>query len=481
MPLAIKARGVFRRSLGKLLFRVPPARRYLAEKSDISQRFAILKREYDMIVRERNWLSGSKREPRLDASSQLIKAVNSGDDLSCVSVHQFAEDVETLLQSPDSDRIGVHREIGKALFARSTDLYSGKGLPHYLVRYTYPPVISIALNSHCNAACFFCRDADYKGTSIEFSEIRKLESAIRNARVIDLTGWGEPFLYPRLQEIVEYILSVNSDTPHLVQFTTNGTLLSKRWGEMLSGKLHRLVISMNAATPDTYAVQMLYKNKHFTLERTIENIREFMGELTPLDRGRILLHMVANTGNFREISSLMVLAKELGVSTVNVGNYICADAEHMSKTLWHVKEEYNAEVARARKLSTEIGVGIHARTFFSDEKKLMGAESCTAPFEQFFIEMQGTTAPCCFMGKERMGNVYEEGFEAVWFSDLMNKLRAERFLPPCKVCTIFTPFDSKPAHVSAFLLTKDEEVVTTGGPQYGGRANREKGSLIHLD
>ncbi len=78
---------------------------------------------------------------------------------------------------------------------------------------------------------------------------------------------------------------------------------------------------------------MIYKNKRFTLERTIESIREFMDVLTPLDRSRILLHMVANTGNFKEISPLMVLAKELDTPFVNVGDYIRADVEHMSKTL----------------------------------------------------------------------------------------------------------------------------------------------------
>jgi hypothetical protein len=53
-----------------------------------------------------------------------------------------------------------------------------------------------------------------------------------------------------------------------------------------------------------------------------------------------------------------------------------------------------------------------------------------------------------------MGNVYQDGFEAVWFSDLMNKLREKRFLPPCQVCVVFTPFDKETAHISATLLTK---------------------------
>jgi MoaA/NifB/PqqE/SkfB family radical SAM enzyme len=248
-------------------------------------------------------------------------------------------------------------------------------------------------------------------------------------------------------------MSVNTDTPHLIQFTSNGTLLSREWGKVLAGRIGRLVISMNAATPETYTEQMAYKNERFTLQRTVDSIREFMGEITDTDRSRIVLHMVANTGNFHEISGMIEIAKDLGISAVNIGNFICAQKYHLDKTLWNVKTEYNAEIARARELSGELGISLHARTFFTAEKELKGAETCMAPFEQFFIEMAGTTAPCCFMGAERMGNVYQDGFEAVWFSDLMNRLRQNRFLPPCKVCTIFTPFDSEVAHISAFLQT----------------------------
>jgi hypothetical protein len=71
-----------------------------------------------------------------------------------------------------------------------------------------------------------------------------------------------------------------------------------------ASKINRLIISMNAATPETYAEQSAYKNKRFTLERTNDSIREFMSEITEFDRSRVLLQMVANTGNFREISPM---------------------------------------------------------------------------------------------------------------------------------------------------------------------------------
>jgi MoaA/NifB/PqqE/SkfB family radical SAM enzyme len=463
-----------RQVLKRTLRLIPSVRRYLAEKNQLHADRERLKIERANLLVERDRLSDQLRQaqaeniatdgnsypqplsiqpPNLPPAEDLINCISSGRDLNSLGVHALATEVETTLTDPAADKIGIHREIGKALFARSVELYSGRGLPHYLVRYTYPPFISIALNSHCNAACFFCRESDYKGTSIDFDDIFKLESAIRNARTIDLTGWGEPFFYPKFEDVVDYVGRIN-DTKHLIQITTNGSFLSKKWGKMLAGKINCLVISLNAATPEIYANQMRYKNSKFDLHETLQNIRAFQAELTEEDRKRFILHMVANTGNYREASAFVRLAGELHIPLVNISHFICADKAHLDKTLWNVKHEYNAEVAQARETGRELGVVVNARQFFTEETAIKGAESCMAPFEQFFVEMPGTSVPCCFMGAERMGNVYQDGFEPVWFSDIMNKLRKSRFLPPCHVCTIFTPFDNEIAHKSAFLTTE---------------------------
>jgi len=384
--------------------------------------------------------------------NELIRIISSDEDLASNRVRLLAESVERHLLNPSVNKASIHRRIGEAIFARSVELYSGYKLPKHLVRYTYPPLISIALNSHCNAACFFCREDNYKGDSIDFDNVVKIENAIRNARTIDLTGWGEPFLYPRMSEILSYINSINN-SDHLIQFTSNGSLLSEQWGKALSGKLSSFIISLNAATSATYSEQMRYKSKQVTFEKTVANIRAFQAQLTDEDRSRIILHMVANTGNYRELTDMVKLASKMRIPAVNIGHYICAQKEHIDKTLWSVKSEYNIELKRAKRLGLVLGVAVSGRSFFTDEKKIMNAEHCMAPFEQFFIEMPGTTAPCCFMGHERMGNVYQDGFEAVWFSKQMNKLREKRHLPPCQVCVMFTPFDNKTAHISATLLT----------------------------
>jgi MoaA/NifB/PqqE/SkfB family radical SAM enzyme len=376
----------------------------------------------------------------------LADEIRRGTDLSSGKIRKLVASLEKQISNSEVDAVSAHRDVGHTIFERDPALYVDA--PAHLKRFTYPPLVSIALSSHCNAACFFCRKSDYKGDTIEFDNVFKLESAIRNARVVDLTGWGEPFFYPRFEEMVDFIGRTNP-LPHNIQVTTNGSFLSKKWGKMLSGKLHRMVISINAGTEETYASQMQYKNKRFTFSETVESIQEFMTEITPRDRDGIILHIVANSDNFREIKSVVSLADRLGVGTVNVGHYICAQPEHVDKTLWNVKQEYNRELSEARAFGAERKIGVWGRSFFTTEEEIKGPERCVAPFGECFVEMPGTLTPCCFMGNVRMGNVYIDGFEKVWFSDIMNSLRVKRDLPPCRVCTVFSPFDRKSSHISA--------------------------------
>lgn len=399
--------------------------------------------------------------PRRPTAVEIVVAsINAGRDLTNEKIRNAVARIECQIASrPGFDKIAAHREIGKALFSRSLDLYNGCGLPDYLRRYTYPPVLSIALTSHCNAACFFCRPADYKGRAVDWSDLDKLDEPIRHARAIDLTGWGEPLFYPRFEEVVARITALNP-SGQLITLTTNGSFLSARWGMILRGRINRVVISMNAASEATYAAQMRYKNDRFTLAATLAGIQAFQAELTHEDRKRLLLHIVANTDNFREIAALVELSADVGIPLVNIGNFICNDEAHLDKTLWNIKGAYNAELARAVAIGQARGVIVSGRRFFADEKAIAGAERCVAPFEACFVEMPGSVAPCCFMGRARMGNVYDDGFNAVWFGDHFTRLRQARDLPACKVCTVFTPFDDPVAHMSAFLTTKDTKHET---------------------
>ena len=395
---------------------------------------------------------GLIREP--GDAGYLLRAIGQGHALNTKHIERSVENLERMLAIlPSSDRMIIHRDIGTAIFTRSPDLYSGRRLPHYLRRYTFPAFISVSLNTHCNAACFFCREQNYKGKLIDFDDLKQLETGIRHARVVDFTGWGEPFFYPRLGEVIERCTKLNPSCEF--SFATNASLVSRHWGEALHNRIQYATLSVNAATEKTYATEMRYKNDRYTLAVILANISEFRAALSDRDRSRLAFHMVTNSENFREIPEFVRLAASAGIPIVTIGHYICANKARFNKTLWHVKHEYNESFDAGVEIGQQLGVAVRGRRFFANEAKIEGRDSCVAPFERMYVEIPGSMTPCCFMGEARMGNVYDEGLEKVWFSEHMMALRKSRSLPACQVCTIFTPFDDEITHVSSWLSLKN--------------------------
>jgi len=313
----------------------------------------------------------------------------------------------------------------------------------------YPSQLSIFLTTRCNLRCFVCNREGHKGEDLRFENIYKLENAIKNARKVDLTGWGECFLYPRFDDVLNYIYSLNP-SDNLIFITTNGTRLSEHIAGLLGGHLNSFIISLNAATPETYNRDM--KNGNF--ETTLSAVRAFLSGLEQKDRRKVKLHFVAHAENFGEIPDFVVLANKLGVAAVSVGNYLISRAKRFRYSLLHVKEEYNMTVDRARDLGGRLGVTVAARKFFTEEERSI--EECRSPFDECFIQINGDVSPCCFSGSYYMGNVYETSFEDVWFGKEYCKLRKKRYLPACQKCVPFIPFDSYSAHfAAAFKETED--------------------------
>lgn len=313
----------------------------------------------------------------------------------------------------------------------------------------YPSFLSIFLTTRCNLKCFICNRDGHKSEDLKFENIYKLSNAIKHARKVDLTGWGECFLYPKFEDALNYIYSLNSRND-LIFITTNGTRLSEHTAELLNGHLNSLIISLNAATPETYNREM--KNGNF--EKTLTAVRAFLSRLEQKERCKVELHFVAHTDNYHEIPQFVVLANKLGIASVSIGNYLISRAKHYRYSLLHVKEEYNMAVDQARDLGCKLGVSVAARKFFSKENR--SAQECRSPFEECFIAVNGNVSPCCFSGEYYIGNVYETSFEEVWFGEEYRKLREKRYLSACKKCVPFTPFDDFSTHFTAYFKETEE-------------------------
>jgi MoaA/NifB/PqqE/SkfB family radical SAM enzyme len=313
----------------------------------------------------------------------------------------------------------------------------------------YPSFLSIFLTTRCNLRCFICNRDEFKGQDLKYENIYKLTNAIKYAEKVDLTGWGECFLYPRFDDILEYIYSLNH-RKDLIFITTNGTRLSEHTADLLNGHLNMLIISLNAATAETYNRDM--KNGNF--EKTLSAIRTFLSRLEPKELCKVELHFVAHAENLHEIPEFVNLAKTLDIAAVSIGNFLISRPKDFRYSLLHIKHEYNLAVNQAQELGKKLGVSVAARKFFVEGPR--PNEKCKSPFEECFIGVDGRVSPCCFSGGYYIGNVYETCFEDVWFGEKYRKLRERRYLSCCQKCVPFTPFDEYNAHFTAHFKETEE-------------------------
>jgi MoaA/NifB/PqqE/SkfB family radical SAM enzyme len=318
-----------------------------------------------------------------------------------------------------------------------------------LRRYQYPKMVSIFLTTRCNIRCFICRRENVVGEDFKFEDIYKLEKAIRYADTIELTGWGECFIYPRIVDVLKYIYSINPKD-NLIQTSTNGTKLSRNIAELLKGHLKLLDISLNAATEETYNRDM----KYAIFGQTLSATKDFFSALNDEDKLKIRLHFVAHSLNYKEIPDFVRLASDIGVSNVCIGNYFVGNTDHIKYSLFWIKEDYNKVIDQAIQVAQELNIRIYGGKFFSG--KTANHEKCLAPLIQCYITTNGEVFPCCYAGSFRMGNVYKTSFEKVWFGRTYRRLRKNKFLSTCQSCPQFSPLDDFRVHFLPLFMESQE-------------------------
>ena len=305
----------------------------------------------------------------------------------------------------------------------------------------YPTSLAIYLDTGCNLRCTFCL---YKGRAdkpgaFDVRNLDKLETAIKRAKVICLSAWGEPLMWPYLFAVLEYIYARNK-RDNLIAIVTNGTLLSPDVAYLLTGHLGELVVSLNAGTPATYERDM-----GGDWHKTLFAVRGFVCALDASDRNKIGLHMVAHTGNFREMAELVSVAYSLGITRVRVDQMMAVSEDQIPLTLVNVKDEYEVESDRAHATARKLGVKLYTPHFGYGHRK-----PCTSPIDECHVWADGRVTPCCYNGSNFLGNAYETDFESVWFGDKAKQVR-KRGMPQCESCPKVLPFDDPRAHVYPLL------------------------------
>ena len=119
-----------------------------------------------------------------------------------------------------------------------------------------PPMDGLVLETSaaCQLQCPFCFLRSYSERPdpnlMPLAVVEAVEPYLSGLESIDLTGWGEPLLNPRLFEIIALIRSNFSGR---LTMTTNGMLLDRAASDrLIAARFDTVCVSMDAASADSY-------------------------------------------------------------------------------------------------------------------------------------------------------------------------------------------------------------------------------------
>jgi uncharacterized Fe-S cluster-containing radical SAM superfamily protein len=139
-----------------------------------------------------------------------------------------------------------------------------------------PPVLGIDLIGRCNVnpPCVFCewaamKEMEGENATLPFNvdTLHRMGDLFAHARLLVNCSIGEPFLMANLDEILDALAAAGKT----LEMSTNGQILTERNIERLFGREVHLYVSVDAATPETYA-----KLRNDAFNRVVANVRRLV-------------------------------------------------------------------------------------------------------------------------------------------------------------------------------------------------------------
>jgi wyosine [tRNA(Phe)-imidazoG37] synthetase (radical SAM superfamily) len=199
-------------------------------------------------------------------------------------------------------------------------IFSGMILRRQLVG---PRNVQISIPSGCDHNCQFCitdihgAGAPKNRKTLSFEEIcTAIDSVLSVCSLnIHLVSQGEPALYPKIRELIEFIHR-KSRGRALIKIVTNGTSLHRFDPDFVKKNNLYFWISLHSGDFETW------KKTHRPLAKDEEkffSLRAWLIQLNKEVRGRVTLHNVISILNKDSLESILDFAQETGSKDVFFG------------------------------------------------------------------------------------------------------------------------------------------------------------------
>lgn len=273
---------------------------------------------------------------------------------------------------------------------------------------------------------------------------------------IDLTGWGEPLLDPKLEERIVQIKKIKRNIS--VGFTTNGTLFTRRRvTQIIDSGVDRISISFDGASKEVY--ERIRSNSNY--ERVLEGLM-FLSSMRDEERNSLSAICVIMKENLREMDNFVELFYELGFDSVAFKPLDVISKKEDLKSMAGKESIYKIFLNLKDKYKDKIAVSEWDLSVNNIENDCMAKVASGS----IFINCIGDVCPCCNLGHHvpnvgtsflfkrvkkdnffSFGNIVSEGFEGIIESEVyknfINAFKNSHLPKPCRGCRLISERLSK--------------------------------------
>ena len=299
-----------------------------------------------------------------------------------------------------------------------------------------PRQVQIEITNRCNMDCPMCpREVlDIELEHMDWGKFVTVVDKLKERENITLTGWGEPFLHPRIFDIIAYC----KERGHRVMITSNG-LFSKESiaKEILNSGLDEITFSVDGVEDNNVS------NGH-TSNKVYENI-EKIARLRETGRPSIRLQATLHEECEKDLYNVIRFGARIGVEAVNVGRIDRKYAPALKRP-GPVEEErifYEADhIAnqcgiRLDWLQYAVGTGVVRFFYRLLRKKLhQSGKYCLKTFDYAYVSREGNVTPCCLLPEVKMGNLLDGDLQIIWQNEKFNHFR-KNYRDTCGSCDLW--------------------------------------------
>lgn len=300
------------------------------------------------------------------------------------------------------------------------------------------PVLSeVALTYNCNIKCRFC----YAGCTnkkdpaqLNVDGFKKILDIIRyEAEVpsVSFTG-GEPTTFEGLPELINYASHQNKMRVNLI---TNGTLITPQKAKIFArAGLSSAQVSIESAFAEEHDSITGVSGSHALTVNGFKALKDAGITVHP--------HVTICGMNKDNLKYYPEFCKNIGAKRFS-SNLVIPAGRGENNDLTVCYSEIGGIVSDIQTVASAVGVGYmwYSPTpicLFNPLAAGFGNRGCSACEGLLSVDPSGNLLPCSSW-PEPLGNLLEEGFKSVWFSDRSDFIRRKESAPEeCKKCRHFS-------------------------------------------